>query len=403
MKLTNIAVDNAQPKKKQYKLTDGEGLHLLIKPNGSKYWRYRYYYDGKEKVLAFGVYPAVSLKEARKRRVAAREQLDEGKDPSQEKRLEKLKSKIDEANTFESIAREWHKMSKKKWNDKYAYFVLRRLEKDLFPFIGNRPINEITAPELLQVLKKIEKRGATDLAHRVLQSSGQVFRYAIITSRAERDISADLKGALETVKVKHNPIFEAKELPEFLSNLTNYDGDKQTKLGLHLLLLTFVRTIELRAATWDEVDFEENIWRIPKERMKMRRPHIVPLSKQAVEALNTLKTLNGESEHLFPNRNRPSTYISENTLLYAMYRMGYHSRMTPHGLRGTASTILNENGFMPDVIERQLAHIEGNKVRAAYNHAEYLPQRTEMMQWWADFLDKKYKLNHLKKVRDLNE
>lgn len=285
------------------------------------------------------------------------------------------------------MAIEWHNNKKQQWTERHAVYVLRRIQVDIFPILGSRAINEIKAPELLAVLRLIETRGAIDIAHRVLQTCGQIFRYAISTGRAERDISADLRGALKTRKKENYSHLEAKELPEFLDKLEKYEGDIQTKLALKFLLFTFVRTGEIRGARWEEIDFEKNEWRIPAERMKMRDLHIVPLSKQAMKVLKELHLINGYKEHLFPNRNKPITFISENTLLYAIYRMGYHLRATVHGFRATASTILNENGFKPDVIERQLAHSERNKVRASYNHAQYLPERKEMMQWWGDYLN----------------
>lgn len=309
-------------------------------------------------------------------------------DPSEAKKEQKREVLLKTENSFETVAREWHANQKPSWTERHAHYTLRRLELDTFPGLGHKPINEIKAPELLAVIRKIESRGAVDIAHRVLQTSGQVFRYAIATGRAERDISADLRGALKVVKRKHFNKLDEKEFPEFLFKLEEYDGDLQTKLALKLLILTFVRTTELRGARWEEFDFDKNEWRIPAERMKMREVHIVPLSKQILAILEELKPLTGYREHLFPNRFKPMTYISENTMLYAMYRMGYHSKATPHGFRALASTILNEKGFRPDVIERQLAHAERNKVRAAYNRAEYLPERRDMMKWWGDYVER---------------
>lgn len=241
---------------------------------------------------------------------------------------------------------------------------------------------------MLAILRKIEKRDAIDLAHRALQTCGQIFRYAVATGKAERDITTDLKGALKTRKKQNHHRLEAKELPEFLTKLENYDGDRQTILAFKLLLLTFVRTGELRGARWEEFDLEMKEWRIPAKRMKMRELHIVPLADQVLTILKDLQSINDHSEYLLLNRNKTHAVISENTLLYALYRMGYHSRATPHGFRATASTILNEHNFRSDVIERQLAHGERNKVRASYNHAQYLTERRQMMQWWADYLDK---------------
>jgi len=388
MPLTDTTVRTAKAKDKQYKLSDAAGLYLLVQPNGKKYWRLKYYFAGKEKLLSIGVYPLVSLSEAREKGLLAKKQLIHNIDPSEHKKKQKLKNSVNAENSFKSIAIEWHNNQKHRWTFRHAVYVLRRIEADIFPILASRPINEIKAPELLAVLRLIETRGAIDIAHRVLQTCGQIFRYAVATGRAERDISADLRGALKTRKKENYSRLEAKELPEFLSKLEEYDGELQTKLALKFLLLTFVRTGELRGARWEEIDFEKKEWRIPAERMKMRELHIVPLSTQSLDVLKELQIINGQKDYLFPNRNKPMTFISENTLLYAIYRMGYHLRATVHGFRATASTILNEHGFKPDVIERQLAHCERNKVRASYNHAQYLPERREMMQWWGNYLDK---------------
>ena len=387
MPLTDTTVRTAKAKDKQYKLSDSAGLYLLVQPNGKKYWRLKYYFAGKEKLLSIGVYPVVSLSEPREKSLLAKKQLTNNIDPSEHKKEQKLKNSVNAENSFKNIAIEWHNNQKHRWTVRHAIYVFRRIEADVFPTLASRPINEIKAPELLAVLRLIETRGAIDIAHRVLQTCGQIFRYAIATGRAESDISADLRGALKTRKKENYSRLETKELPEFLSKLEEYDGELQTKLALKFLLLTFVRTGELRGARWEEIDFAKKEWRIPAERMKMRELHIVPLSAESLEILKELQIINGHKEHLFPNRNKPMTFISENTLLYAIYRMGYHLRTTVHGFRATASTILNEHGFKPDVIERQLAHCERNKVRASYNHAQYLPERREMMQWWADYLD----------------
>ena len=388
MPLTDTTVRTAKAKDKQYKLSDSAGLYLLVQPNGKKYWRLKYYFAGKEKLLSIGVYPVISLSEAREKSLLAKKQLANNIDPSEHKKEQKLKNSVNAENSFKSIAIEWHNNQKHRWTLRHAIYVLRRIEADIFPILASRPINEIKAPELLAVLRLIETRGAIDIAHRVLQTCGQVFRYAVATGRAERDISADLRGALKTRKKQNYSRLEAKELPEFFSKLEEYDGELQTKLALKFLLLTFVRTGELRGARWEEIDFKKKEWRIPAERMKMRELHIVPLSTQSLDVLKELQIINGQKDYLFPNRNKPMTFISENTLLYAIYRMGYHLRATVHGFRATASTILNEHGFKPDVIERQLAHCERNKVRASYNHAQYLPERREMMQWWGNYLDK---------------
>ncbi len=392
MPLTDIVAKNAKAKDKQYKIFDEKGLFLLIKSSGGKYWQMKYRFAGKEKLLSFGTYPEISLKEARDKRDLARKQIKDNIDPSQEKKLAKLTQAINAENSFESIAREWHLKQAEIWTERYSNSVLRNLEKDILPIIGFRPINQISPPELLVALRKIEERDALDIAKKMRQSCGQIFRYAIATGKAQRDITADLQGALKVRKRKHFNKFEAKDLPEFLQKLAVYDsqfkGDYQTKLGLQLTLLTFVRTTELRGAKWDEIDFDKKEWHIPPQRMKMRVKHIVPLSSQAFSIFEDLKKINGNREFVFPNRQNPNKFISENTLLYAMYRLGYHGQATVHGFRSTASTILNEHNFRPDIIERQLSHGERNKVRASYNHAQYLEERHKMMQWWGDYLDK---------------
>ncbi len=387
MSLSDAKVRNAKPKAKPYKVADGDGLFLQIQPNGSKYWRFKYYFAGKEKLLALGVYPDVSLADARDQRALARKALAAGIDPVAHKKKAKLQRALAADNDFQSIALEWLEQRRHKWTASTTKKTIIRLEKHAFPKLGRRPIVEITSPEILAVLRIVEGSGALDTARRVMQTCGQIFMYAIATGRAERNPVPDLRGALKTPISRHYAHLQAAELPEFLEKLDCYNGHPQTKLAIRFLLLTFVRTAELRASEWPEINFEKLEWRIPAVRMKMKEQHLVPLSRQAVEVLRELRTLTGSRNYLFPNQHNPKAFMSENTVLYALYRMGYHSRTTGHGFRSTASTILNEHGFMPDVIERQLAHSERNKVRAAYNHAQYLPERRKMMQWWADYLD----------------
>lgn len=387
MTLTATAIKALKPKEKLYKKADSGGLYLEIRPNGSKYWRYRYRWEGKQKLLAIGVYPDISLAEARERHMAARKLLAKGVDPSAIRKQEKLSRRINANNTYEAIAREWHENQKDGWTETHTKGVITRLEKNMFPKLGNRPIKDITAPELLEAVRVIEKRGALDVAQRCLQTSGQIFRYAVATGRAERDPSRDLKGALKTAKVKNRAYIKPNELPEFYAKLEKADLHVLTRLALEFVILTFVRSGELRGAKWDEFDVQKAEWRIPSERMKMKEEHIVPLSTQALALLEELENYSHDSIYVFPQQQRRNKIMSENTMLYAMYRMGYHSRATTHGFRSTASTALNEKGFRRDVIERQLAHGERNKVRAAYNHAEYLPERREMMQWWSNYID----------------
>lgn len=388
MPLSDTAVRKAKPEAKPYKLSDGGGLFLLVQPSGSKWWRYKYRFGGKEKLLALGSYPETGLAEARDRHYQARKALADGKDPSEIKRESKRRSVSKSENTFEKIAREWHQNRLQKWTPKHGAQIIRRLELDAFPNIGSKPITDITASDILALLRKIEERDARELARRVLQMVGQVFTYAVVTERASRNPAADLRGALKPVVKRHMAYLKAAELPEFLRKLDSYDGSRETQLAVRFLLLTFVRTSELRGAKWAEIDWKKAEWQIPGERMKMKDPHVVPLSTQTLETLEALRLLTGQRKYLFPNQHKPSGIMSQNTIIFALYRMGYHSRATGHGFRATASTILNEHGFNSDVIERQLAHGERNSVRAAYNHAQYLPERRKMMQWWADHLDK---------------
>ncbi len=396
MSLSDAKVRNAKPQEKPYKIADGEGMFLLVTPSGSKYWRFKYLFAGKEKLLAFGVYPDVSLSDARERRAQARKALAAGNDPGEAKKEAKRLAVLRSENTFEAIALEWHEKRKHEWVPSHAEAVLTRLKRHVFPKLGNRPIAEINAPELLSVFRIVEKTGALDTMQRAMQYCGKVFMYAIATGRAERNPVTDLHGALKTPVRKHHNYLEASALPEYLQKLNAYDGALQTKLALRFLLLTFVRTTELRAAQWTEIDFDKAEWRIPASRMKMKELHIVPLSRQAIEVLRELQKHTGNRQHLFPNQHKPDSFMSANTMIFALYRMGYHSRATGHGFRSTASTVLNENEFRPDVIERQLAHGERNKVRAAYNHAQYLPERRKMMQWWADYLDEVAKTEKFK-------
>ncbi|HMP01716.1 MAG TPA: tyrosine-type recombinase/integrase [Gemmatales bacterium] len=385
--LSDAAVRNAKPQIKPYKMVDGEGLFLLVMPNGSKYWRLKYFFNGKEKTLALGVYPDIALADARDRRAQAKKLLATGTDPSEAKKQAKQRATLTSINTFEAVAREWYDQREHEWAPKTAGMVLNRLERHIYPRLSQRPIAEINAPEVLAVLRVVEASGALEMTRRVAHIISQVFSYAIATGRAERNPVTDLRGALKTPVVKHRAYLKEKELPNYLKRLSAYVGTPLTKLALQLLLLTFVRTTELRAAQWEEIDWKKAEWRIPAERMKMKEEHIVPLSKQAISVLRDVQKISGNRPFIFPSETNPGTFMSENTMLYALYRMGYRHKATGHGFRSTASTILNEHGFRPDVIERQLAHSERNQVRAAYNHAQYIPERREMMQWWADYLD----------------
>ena len=349
-----------------------------------------YRWHGKQRTLALGVYPAVGLIEARASRDDAKRSIAANVDPSVVKRERNRAAKIATGNTFEAVAREWHENWKDARSPYYAAQILRRLEADAFPAIGRRPIAALEPPELLDMLRKVEKRGVNETARRLKQLVGQIFRFAIVTGRAKRDPSVDLKDALRaTGEPQRHRAMPLSELPTFLQKLESYSGEQQTKLALKLVTLTFLRTTELRAGKWSELEnLDENsaVWRIPAERMKMRLEHLVPLSRQAVAVLRELRALSGGSPNIFPSPGKGDC-MSSNTMLYAIYRMGYHGRATTHGFRAVASTILNEtNLFNRDWIERQLSHVERNEVRRAYNAAEWMPDRRRMMQWWADHI-----------------
>lgn len=389
MALTNNEIKNAKPREKAYKLSDGDGLFLLISPNGSKYWRFKYYFNGKEKLLALGVYDQVTLAEARLKRNKARSLLNNEIDPGQSRQENKRLSKITAENSFESIAREWHAKFSVKWTPKHTARTLRQFEKEIFPWLGKRAITQITAPELLAALRRTESRGAIETAHRAHQTCSQVFRYAIATGRAERDPSADLRGALPPARKKHHAsLVNPKAIGDLLRAIHDYQGHFVTKCALHLAPLLFVRPGELRHAEWSEFDFKAAEWRIPAEKMKRRVTHIVPLSTQAISILRNLQPLTGNGKYVFPCIRTLKRPMSENTINAGLRRLGYtKEEMTGHGFRSMASTLLNEQGWNGDAIERQLAHAERNNIRAAYNYAEYLPERRKMMQHWADYLD----------------
>ncbi|MEJ2124709.1 MAG: integrase arm-type DNA-binding domain-containing protein [Alphaproteobacteria bacterium] len=393
MALTEIAIKSAKLKDKPYKLSDALGLYLLVQPNGSRLWRLKYRYSGKEKLLALGRYPEINLRVARERRDEARLLLKEGKDPAAERKTKKHEARIAVKNTFESVAFEFAEKQNVVWTTGYRKATLRRLELNIFPDLGRSPIAEITPLQFLEVVRKIEARGATELAHRMTQVCGQIFRYAVIEGRCPRDITTDLRGALIPHVTKHMPAIRPGELPELLIAIKGYDGEPLVRLGQQFLALTFVRTGELIGAMWPEFDETETLWYIPAPRMKMKLEHLVPLARQTRELLTQLRAVNGQRRFVFASPAKPHKHISNNTLLYALYRLGYHSRMTGHGFRAVASTIFNEqrsegrHSFDRDAIERQLAHVERNKVRGAYNRAEYIITRREMMQWWADYLD----------------
>ncbi|MGL5680451.1 MAG: tyrosine-type recombinase/integrase [Plesiomonas shigelloides] len=387
MKLTIRQIDTTKPKDKAFKLSDGGGLYLLVNPSGSKYWRLKYRFAGKEKLLAIGVYPDISLAQARSRREEAKKLLLEGKDPGQEKKLEKLSRQLEVENSFEAIAREWYTRRFDRWSVSYREEMMRTFEKDVFPFIGHRPIKDIKPLELLEVLSKLETRGATEKARKVRQRCGEVWKYAIVTGRAEYNPAPDLASALVVHEKEHYAFLMKEELPDFLRTLETYSGSILVKIAMKLTMLTGVRPGELRKAEWSEFDFEKQLWHIPKERMKMGRPHMVPLSNQVIDLLNQLRPITSIHSLLFPGRNDPKKPMSDMALTVLVRRIGYAGRVTGHGFRHTMSTILHEQGFNTAWIETQLAHVDKNSIRGTYNHAQYLEGRRDMMQWYADYLD----------------
>lgn len=396
MGLTVKEIESAKPNDKPYKLADSGGLCLLVAPSGAKLWRWRYRFDGKEKMMALGEYPLVSLVQARELHFAARKTFAAGTDPMAERKAEaEAKQKAVEErqreaeNSFEKVARKWWEWWSVGKSPRHTDTVLRRLEADVFPAFGHKFIDEVTAADIRELMLEIETRGARDVAKRSHETTGQIFRYGVANGLAKRNPAMDFKPSdvLRAAKEENFARVDTKELPKLLSQMDDYDGDAITRFALKLIAYTFVRTSELIEAPWTEFDLENARWVIPPERMKMDTPHIVPLSRQSVEVLRALKLLTGNGRLVFRGALDKSKPMSNNTILFALYRMGYRGRMTGHGFRGLASTVLHENGFEEAHIELQLAHMKRNKVAAAYNHAKYLTQRTAMMQWWADYLD----------------
>ena len=386
MKLNARQVDAAKPREKAYKLADGAGLYLEVVPSGSRYWRMKYRFNGKEKRMAFGVYPTVSLAQARALRDEAKKKLAEGIDPSFAKKEEKLVRDVQLNNTFQAVALEWHGTKVSRWSEGYASDIMEAFNKDIFPYIGQQPVNEIKPLVLLNVLRRMESRGATEKAKKVRQRCSEVFRYAIVTGRAEYNPAADLTSAMSGHESKHYPFLTVEELPDFFKALSGYTGSPLVVLAARLLILTGVRTGELRGALWSEFDLEKAVWEIPAARMKMKRPHLVPLSTQALEILQQLKVMSGQYPLVFPGRNDPRKTMSEARINQVFKRIGYTGKVTGHGFRHTMSTILHEEGFNTAWIETQLAHVDKNAIRGTYNHALYLEGRKEMMQWYADYI-----------------
>ncbi|MBU1140026.1 MAG: tyrosine-type recombinase/integrase [Proteobacteria bacterium] len=392
-KLTVAQLRQTKPKNLPYKLPDGHGMHLYVATSGLMTWRYRYRIAGKESTFTLGEYPQMSLGHARMARMEAREMVRAGKNPALVRREEiqheivkQLASKDAKENSFKNVALEWIEQQRERWSKDHAEAVLNTLRFDAFPGIGDQSVDTITPPQVLNILRKIEDRGSLEIARKVLQRMNAVFRYAVQTGKATYNPAADMQGVLKTRRVQHRAAISSDDLPQFLRDLSSGDIHTTTKLALQFTVLTAARSGETRGATWDEIDIEAKLWKIPAKRMKMDSPHTVPLSKQAVAILERVGRLYGKEGLVFPGIRDHSKQLSENTMLYALYRLGYHSRATVHGFRATFSTIANESGFSGDVIEKALAHEERNKVRAAYHRSEYIEQRRELMQWWADLL-----------------
>jgi integrase len=386
--LSDVQVRGSKPRETQYKLVDGNGLYVLIHPNGSKYWRYRFRLRGSESVFAIGQYPQVSLQQAREARDDARRAVKSGMNPAHERKLVAKKANAQAANTFIRVSMEWIAQHQDDWSPYYLKQVQRAMRTDVYPAIGDLPLNAISAHQLLEIVQKVAERGAGTVATLIRQWCSAIFRYGVATLRCEVDPASAIKGAVRRRKVKHKQALPHDQLMRLARGLSDRD-DSPVHAALRLLMLTFVRPGELRRATWNEFDLKSGEWRIPAERMKMRETHIVPLAKQTVDVLLRLKERNAPVQgYVFPNLRRPAEPMSPTTMNRALERMGWAGQFSAHGFRATASTVLNEGGYRADVIERQLAHRERNKVRASYNHASYMPERRKMMQEWADYLSK---------------
>ncbi|WP_342323680.1 tyrosine-type recombinase/integrase [Kosakonia sp. BYX6] len=387
MPLTDLEIRRSKPRDKPYTLNDGSGLSLLIEPNGSKGWRFRYRFDGKPKMLSLGTYPTISLNEARQKRDEAKKLVVAGINPSDVRKREKQAREEERGNTFEAIAREWYEKRTDRWSAGYAEEMMKTFETDVFPFIGGRPIAEIKPMELMGVLSRLDERGATEKLRKVRQRCGEVWRYAIVTGRAEYNPAPDLVSAFVPHKKEHYAFLKHEELPDFFKTLNTYSGSIVVKLAMRLQVLTGLRPGELRQGEWSEIDFEKRLWEVPPARMKKRRPHCVPLSDQAIAILEQLKPITGHYQFIFPGRIHHSKPMSEMAMNVLIRRIGYAGRVTGHGFRHTMSTILHEQGYNTAWIETQLAHVDKNSIRGTYNHAQYLDGRREMLQWYADYMD----------------
>lgn len=388
MLLTNLTIEKSKPKDRPYKLSDGDGLFLVVQPNGKKYWRLKYHFGPREKTLSIGKYPDVCLADARDKRIEAKALLRNNVDPSLDKQLQRQAAIERHDHSFETIAREWHETNRHTWTPKHARKLWRRLEMHVIPFLGWRPIAEIAPRDLLAVLRQVQAASSTEMTHRLLWICNRIFKYAVVIEVAQHNPAANLSEGLKPNRKKNYPLIDLCELPDFLRAFHEVKAGQLEKLLFRLLLLTALRTGELRYSKWTDLNLASRELRVRKEVMKMGEEHIVPLTTQAIDAFRDLHALTGHQEWLFPNSStRKHPVINENSVNLLIKKMGYKGRIVGHSFRSLFSTILNEHEFHPDAIERQLSHIPRNSVRAAYNRAQHLPTRRRMMQWWADHLD----------------
>ena len=395
MKLNDRQIKNAKPAEKPFKLNDGKGLYLYINTGGGKLWRFDFSYNGKRKTLSIGKYPTISLVEARQAAENARRLLVSGQDPSEAKQQAKRERQTAALNTFESIARRWHSDNLIRWKENHAARVLRYFETDVFPVIGAMSIQEIRVSDIKAVLDGVMVRGVNNTAEKIREWTGAIFDYAVMLEIVETNPAYSLRKYIPAKQTDHRPALPREELTEFFRRLILAEIEPQNRIALILNMLTFLRSTELRGGQWNEIDFDAAVWTVPAQRMKHEKtapkpPHAVPLADWTLELLAELKELTGNTSFLFPSRTKTDGFISDATISRIIERMGYKGRVTPHGFRSLASSVLNEQGFNPDAIERQLAHIENNKIRAAYNRADYLNERKEFMQWYSDFLRERY-------------
>nr|DAU85142.1 MAG TPA: Integrase [Caudoviricetes sp.] len=395
MKLNDRQIKNAKPAEKPFKLNDGKGLYLYINTGGGKLWRFDFSYNGKRKTLSIGKYPTVSLVEARQAAENARRLLVSGQDPSEAKQQEKRERQAAALNTFEAIARRWHSDNLIRWKENHAARVLRYFETDVFPVIGEMPIQEIRVSDIKTVLDGVMTRGVNNTAEKIREWTGSIFDYAVMLEVVETNPAYSLRKYIPAKQTDHRPALPREELTEFFRRLILAEIEPQNRIALILNMLTFLRSTELRGGQWNEIDFDAAVWTVPAQRMKHEKtapkpPHAVPLADWTLELLAELKEITGNTPFLFPSRTKTDGVISDATIGRIIERMGYKGRVTPHGFRSLASSVLNEQGFNPDAIERQLAHIENNKIRAAYNCADYLTERKEFMQWYSDFLRERH-------------